>query len=370
MGVAVAFAHEDHRAILQEYGRIVQVEVRVRVVLIDRFEVRTLGGTPVHVQAVLQTGHHGKDQLFRGLSLGSDPAQAREVKFARMRDLHLPGRIGGQVVDPEAYQRVAFSGLGVFEGLALRVEAVSVQVHAVEGHFGFVETHVGQAVAGRAPVEKPHDGEFLFVHPVDRAVDDAAGVSVVGNASRGAVGEVLVVQVVVFCVGDLGTVGREGRLLDALVRYGFECAAGRIVKEVKRRVGAAEDIAAIGPQEDLALVGTQDVGKDGLAFKFGIPPVGEQRIDALSVAVVVQDDLCPAARPFEQGVVLSVGCRTQRTDASGGVHPPENVFEDQGIRCLGTGRGSEYGKDAQEPGKESSHKVKILHDAKLGKNGQ
>lgn len=199
-----------------------------------------------------------------------------------------------------------------------------------------------------------------------RAVDDAAGVSVVGDASRGAVGEVLVVQVVVFCVGDLGTVGREGRLLDALVRYGFECAGGRIVKEVKRRVGATEDIAAIGLQEDLALVRAQGVGKDGLVFKFGIPPVGEQRIDALSVAVVVQDDLCPAARPFEQGVVLSVGCRTQRVDAPGGVHPPENVFEDQGIRCLS----AESGKDAQESCKESSHKVKILHNVKLGKNGQ
>ena len=190
--------------------------------------------------------------------------------------------------------------------------------------------------------------------------------SVVGNASRGAVGEVLVVQIVVFCVGDLGTVGREGGLLDALVRYGFECAGGRIVKEVKPRVGAAEDIAAIGPQEDLALVRAQGVGKDGLAFKFGISPVGEQRVDALPVAVVVQDDLCPAARPFEQGVVLSVGRRTQCVDAPGGVHPPENVFEGQGIRCLG----AESGKDAKESCKESSHKVKILHDAKLGKNGQ
>ena len=74
----------------------------------------------------------------------------------------------------------------------------------------------------------------------------------------------------------------------------------------------------------------------------------------------------PAARPFEQGVVLSVGRRTQRIDAPGGVHPPENVFEDQGIRCLG----AESGKDAQESCKESSHKVKILHDEKLGKNGQ
>ena len=80
------------------------------MVLIDRFEVRTLGGTPVHVQAVLQTGHHGKDQLFRGLSLGSDPAQAREVNSPVCGTSTCRAMSEERVVDPELTSEVAFSG--------------------------------------------------------------------------------------------------------------------------------------------------------------------------------------------------------------------------------------------------------------------
>ena len=170
--------------------------------------VQTLGVEP---QVVLQSVQHHKRQFVFGR-----PLHAGKV-FVFQPGRHGGDGLFGEGIRMERHLGIGFSRFGVFELLLGGIQFGTVYIHAKRGDVGFVEPQKSEIFAVGRPPQRDVKAEFLFVHPIRGAVDNAVAHSVRGHGPALSRGHLKQPNVVVFHVGHPFSVGGKLGILDGLV---------------------------------------------------------------------------------------------------------------------------------------------------------
>ena len=149
-------------------------------------------------------------QLFRILG----PVDARQIDILLLAGIHFQGSAVVHIIYVYRHFGIFLAGFRIFICIVGRVEFVGFQcralsfkhVHLEFAHFALVKFDIGEGGSVRCPFKGTVEGEFLFIHPVRRSVDDVVELAVRGDLTFRTETEVVDKEVVVADKGDAQTV--------------------------------------------------------------------------------------------------------------------------------------------------------------------